>query len=291
MGLETVRELAGHGAHVVMAARNQETARRAHSEVLGEYPGSSVEIVELDLASLDSVRSAAESIAGRHHAVDLLVANAGVMAIAEDWTNDGFEMQFGVNHLGHFAFTALILPELLRAASARVVTVTSTGRHYGKQLDPDNPHLAGRYTPWGAYGQAKMANLQFAVGLNRQFEEAGVAARAMCVQPGFVDTDLQARSVEGSAGGLSQRFFHTVVSRYGMSPAEGARSILRAATDAKAKGGSLYGPRFLTHGPPIRLPLTRRGIGTGAIRNLWMVSDRETGIDLDVAETVSNLQD
>jgi hypothetical protein len=110
----------------------------------------------------------------------------------------------------------------------------------------------------------------------------------MCVQPGFVNTDLQARSVEASSGGASQRFFHAVVSRYGMSPADGARAILRAGTDPKAKGGSLYGPRFVTHGPPVRLPLTGRGIGKKAIRNLWLVSQQETGIELDVAETVSN---
>jgi len=289
LGLETVRELARNGAHVVMAARDQEKARRAESDVLASHPGSSVEIVELDLAALDSIRSAAASIAG-HYPVDILVDNAGLMATDEDWTNDGFEMQFGVNHLGHFAFTALLLPQILRAPAARVVTVTSTGRHYGRQLDPDNPHLAGKYTPWAAYGQAKMANLQFAVGLNRQFEDAGVAARAFSAQPGFVDTDLQARSVDASSGGATQRFFHTVVSRYGMTPADGARSILRAATDPNAKGGSLYGPRFLTHGPPIRLPLTGRGIGKRAIRNLWMVSEAETGIELDVTETVSNLQ-
>lgn len=290
LGLETTRALARHGAHVVMAARNQEKAQKALADILDSDPDSSIEIVELDLASLDSVRTAAEIIAGIHHTVDVLIDNAGLMAIAEDWTNDGFEMQFGVNHLGHFALTALLLPEILHAPSARVVTVTSTGRHYGRQLDPANPHLAGSYTPWAAYGQAKMANLQFAVGLNRQFEEAGVSARAVCVQPGFVNTDLQSRSVRESSGGLTQRFFHTVVSRSGMTPADGARSILRAATDPGVKGGSLFGPRFVTHGPPIRLPLTGRGLGKGAIRNLWTVSEQETGIELNVAEAVSNLQ-
>lgn len=273
-----------------MAARNQERAQRAHDEIRATDPGSSIEVVELDLGSLDSVRRAARKIARNYHTIDILVNNAGLMGITEDWTEDGFEMQLGVNHLGHFALTALVLPELLRAPSARLVTVTSTGRHYGRQLDPDNPHLAGRYTPWGAYGQAKMANLQFAVGINQQFQDAGVAARAVCVQPGFVNTDLQARSVRESSGGRSQRFFHTWVSRYGMTPADGARSILRAATDQDVKGGSLYGPRFLTHGPPARLPLIGRGLGKQAIRNLWMISEKETGIELNVAETVSNLQ-
>ena len=130
------------------------------------------------------------------------------------------------------------MPALLRSPDARVVSVTSTGRHFGPPVDPDDPHMRRRYSPWRAYGQAKLANVHFALELQRRFEEAGVSARSIVVHPGFTNTDLQARSARES-GGLSQRFFRGVVRRTGMTPARGALSLLRAATDPDARGGNL----------------------------------------------------
>jgi NAD(P)-dependent dehydrogenase (short-subunit alcohol dehydrogenase family) len=130
-------------------------------------------------------------------------------------------MQLGVNHLGHFAPAALLLPALLESGDARVVSVTSTGRHTGRAIDPDNPHLEGRYDPWRAYGRSKLANVHFALELDRRFRAAGVAARSIVVHPGFVNSDLQARSVRESGGGRSQRWFRNAVVRFGMSPARG----------------------------------------------------------------------
>ena len=144
LGLETARELARKGAHVVMAARNMEKAEQARADILGDIPDASLELQQLDLASLASVRAAAERILSIHDTIDLLINNAGVMGIPEQRTEDGFEMQFGTNHLGHFAFTALLMPAILRSPDGRVVTVTSTGRHYRAKLDPENPHLEGQ---------------------------------------------------------------------------------------------------------------------------------------------------
>ncbi|HVR70293.1 MAG TPA: oxidoreductase [Vicinamibacteria bacterium] len=282
LGLETARALARAGAYVILAARDAGKASAADSRIRGELPGASLEVVPLDLASLDSVRRCAEAVLAKHTRIDLLVNNAGVMACPEQRTADGFEMQLGVNHLGHWALTAQLLPALLRADAARVVTVTSTAHHMGRALDPDDPHLTGRYGPWKAYGQSKLANFHFAIGLQRRFEAAGVAAQSLVAHPGLSDTNLQAASVESSGGGVLQRFFHGLAGSTGMSPEQGALPQLRAATDPGARGGEFYAPRFGNFGPPVRRPVLRRLGLERAIATLWEVSERETGLAIDV---------
>ncbi len=286
LGLETTRALAGAGATVVMAARNQEKAAEAIEDVRGTVPDAALELVELDLGSLASVRAAGERILADHGTIDLLINNAGVMGIPERQTVDGFEMQFGVDHLGHFALTALLLPALLRADAARVVTVTSMAHHMGLSVNPDNPHMHGRYGPWRAYGQAKLANYHFGLGLHRQFSAAGLPAASLIAHPGLSNTELQAVSVEETNGGFTQRFFHVMARSTGMSPATGARPQLRAATDPRARSGQLYGPRFVTNGPAVRLPVMRRLGMDRAIAKLWDVSERETELKLEVAAAV-----
>lgn len=280
LGLATARALAAAGADVVIAARNQERAAEAMERIQAAIPAASLTIVKLDLGSLDSVKAAAEEVLASHDTIDLLVNNAGVMGIPESRTADGFEMQFGVDHLGHFALTARLLPALLKAPAARVVTVTSTAHHMGRAVDPDNPNLDGRYGPWRAYGQAKLANFHFGLGLDRLFRAARVPAASLVAHPGLSNTELQAVSVEETGGGLSQRFFLMLARTVGMSPGEGALSQLRAATDPGAKGGEFYGPLFVNSGPPVRKPVLRR-LGMGrAIERLWQVSERETGLEL-----------
>jgi NAD(P)-dependent dehydrogenase (short-subunit alcohol dehydrogenase family) len=282
LGLETARALAGAGAHVVMAARNQHKAAEAVADIRGGAPDASLEVVQLDLGSLASVREAAERILAAHEKIDILVNNAGVMGIPERRTVDGFEMQFGVDHLGHFALTALLMPALLRAEAARVVTVTSTAHHMGRAVDPSNPHLDGRYGPWRAYGQAKLANFHFGIGLQKRLEAAGAPAASRIAHPGLSNTDLQAVSVQETGGGFTQRFFHRLAGSTGMAPEEGARSQLRAATDPAAKGGEFYGPRFVNSGAPVRKPILRRIGMERAIARLWQVSERETGLKIDL---------
>jgi NAD(P)-dependent dehydrogenase (short-subunit alcohol dehydrogenase family) len=280
LGLETARELARKGAHVVMAVRNQQKAQDALSDIRAGIPEASLELVGLDLGSQASVREAAEQIRREHDQLDLLVNNAGVMGIPERKTVDGYEMQFGVDHLGHWTLTALLLPALLASPGARIVTVTSTAHHMGRPVDPANPHLEGRYRPWRAYGQAKLANFYFGLGLQRQLARAGANAASLIAHPGLSNTDLQAVSVRETGGGASQRFFHLLAGRTGMSPAQGALSQLRAATDPTAKGGEFYGPLFVNNGPPVRKPILRRVGMNSAIANLWQVSEHETGVTL-----------
>jgi NAD(P)-dependent dehydrogenase (short-subunit alcohol dehydrogenase family) len=280
LGLATARALAAAGAEVVIAARNPERAAEAKERIQAAVPAAGLTIVELDLGSLDSVKGAAEEMLASHESIDLLVNNAGVMGIPEGRTADGFEMQFGVDHLGHFALTARLLPALLKAPAARVVTVTSTAHHMGRAVNPDNPNLDGRYGPWRAYGQAKLANFHFGLGLDRLFRDAGAPAASLIAHPGLSNTELQAVSVEETGGGLSQRFFLILARTVGMSPGEGALSQLRAATDPGARGGEFYGPLFVNSGPPVRKPVLRRLGMSRAIEQLWQVSERETNLEL-----------
>ncbi|MFE7647532.1 SDR family NAD(P)-dependent oxidoreductase [Streptomyces phaeoluteigriseus] len=241
-------------------------------------------MVALDLSSQASVKEAAGQILAAHDRLDLLVNNAGVMAISEARTVDGFEMQLGVNHLGHWTLTAVLMPALLRAHSSRIVTVTSTAHHMSPAIDIDNPHLHGRYKPWRAYGQAKLANFHFGLGLHRELTNAGAHTASLIAHPGLSDTDLQAASVEGSNGGTSQRFLQTMARHTGMPASSGALPQLRAATDPQAKSGEFYGPMFVNNGAPVRKPILRRFGMDRAITKLWEVSERETGqFDLSAA--------
>jgi NAD(P)-dependent dehydrogenase (short-subunit alcohol dehydrogenase family) len=287
LGLETARQLAANGAHVVMAVRNQQKAAAAVESIRASVPDAALELVALDLASQASVRAAAGQIAAAHPSIDLLVNNAGVMGISQAKTVDGFEMQFGVDHLGHWTLTALLLPALLRAPAARIVTVTSTAHHMGRAVNPANPHLDGHYRPWRAYGQAKLANFHFGLGLARELEEAGAGPASLIAHPGLSNTDLQAVSVQQSGGGASQRFFHMLARRTGMPAADGALSQLRAATDPAAKNGEFYGPLYVNSGPPVRKPVLRRMDMDKAVAALWRVSERETGVAIGLRATAA----
>jgi NAD(P)-dependent dehydrogenase (short-subunit alcohol dehydrogenase family) len=288
LGFETALALSGAGAHVVMAARDQDKAKAAELRILEDHPEASLEIVPLDLGDLASVAAAAEAILGAHQAVDLLVNNAGVMAMPERRTADGFEMQFGVDHLGHFAFTAHLLPAVLRADAARVVTVTSTARFLGSRVDPANPNLEGKYGAWKAYGQAKLANFHFGLGLQQGFARAGVAAQSLIAHPGLSNTDLQSTTVAEGGAGWSAGYIHALTVRTGMAPRVGVRPQLRAATDPRARGGQLYAPRFASNGAAVRRPVLRPGLAK-SVEVLWAVSERETGVVLDVAAAKASL--
>jgi NAD(P)-dependent dehydrogenase (short-subunit alcohol dehydrogenase family) len=281
LGLETAKALAGRGAYVVMAARDQEKAAQAAEQIRSGVPAASIEIVPLDLGSLASVRAAAQQILARHGIIDILVNNAGLMATPERATADGFELQLGVNHLGHWALTALLMPALVAAPAGRVVSVTSTAHHMGRPVDPDNPHLHGRYDPWRAYGQSKLANYHFAIGLQREFDRAGVSTQSLLAHPGLSNTELQSAAVHSGGAGSLGTFFHALARGTGMSPRRGAMPQIRAATDPDARGGQLYAPRFGNNGAAVRRPVLRPGADR-AIARLWLVSERETGIPLKV---------
>ena len=180
LGYQTARVLARRGAHVVLVARSTERAAEARDRILRESPGASLEVAALDLASLDAARAAGDAIADAHPVVDILVNNAGVMALPYRTTADGHELQLGVNHLGHVALTARLLPSVLRAPAGRIVWLTSTGRFLGPSLDLADPTLERSYEPWAAYGRSKRAALQVALELDARL----VAGRRACQVPG-----------------------------------------------------------------------------------------------------------
>ncbi len=168
---------------------------------------------------------------------------------------------------------------LLAADSARVVTVTSTAHHFGRAVDPDNPHLEGTYSPWRSYGQSKLANYHFALGLQAEFERRGVATRSLVAHPGLAHTNLQVRTAAEGGLGRSGGVWKWMAANVGMSQARGALPQLRAATDPNAAGGEMYAPRFITFGDPVRRPILRYR-NDEAIATLWAVSERETGVAL-----------
>jgi NAD(P)-dependent dehydrogenase (short-subunit alcohol dehydrogenase family) len=283
LGFETARVLAGHGAHVVMAARNPERAAAARARILAEVPRASLQLAGLDTGSLESVRSVATALATEHHRIDILVNNAGVMAVPRGLSHDGHELQLAVNHLGHFALTALLAPNLLRSPAGRVVSITSTGRFIGGPVDPGDPDMTRGYGSWAAYGRSKLAAAQLTVELQRRLEIAGVGGRtrAIAADPGFSRTGLQVRSARESQG-LSHRFFEMVVRRIGSTPAHGALPQIRAATDPDAVGGALYGLRLVIRGGCVRVPYLVRGLEPASTRALWELSEHVTGVRFDL---------
>jgi protochlorophyllide reductase len=267
LGLETAILLAGAGARVLLACRNPAKAQDAAARV-----GDRAESVTLDLASLASVAEAAEEVKGKTSRLDILVNNAGLMAVDQDRTADGFEMQFGVNHLGHFAFTAHLAPLLLAAPEARVVNVSSVGHRPGTIRFDDLMFETRRYDRWRPYFQSKLANILFTAELERRFRLAGSPAKALAAHPGATRTDL---GFEG--GGLTNAFIRPF-SHLEQPVRIGALPIVRAAVDPEAKGGEFYGPQFLFMGYPVREMPSRQARNGANAQRLWDESERLTGV-------------
>ncbi|HEU4894277.1 MAG TPA: oxidoreductase [Acidimicrobiia bacterium] len=278
LGFENARALAANNATVILAARDQAKAAVAKDAIEAASPNARLDVRELDLASLESIHALADGIVDQYQRLDILINNAGVMAIPERRTDDGFEMQLGTNHLGHHALTSLLLPLLVRTTGSRVVSVTSTARHFGRPVDPANPHLEGNYDRWRAYGQSKLANLHFAVGLEERFRSSGAPTASLVAHPGLTYTDLQENTAREGGGDMWAR----LTRRFGMRPPQGALPQLRAATDPRASGGQLYAPRWVNFGPPVRRPLIGRSRNPRAIDTLFAMSASETGLEVDV---------
>ena len=274
LGLEIARALARAGAAVVLACRNAERAQAAAADLRASAPGASVTTGELDLASLASVRRFAEGVARDHDRLDVLVNNAGLMAIDEARTADGFEMTFGVNHLGHHALTAHLLPLLEAAPAARVGTMSSTGHRPGR-MHWDDLNLERRYRRWPAYFQSKLANLLFTLELQRRLTAAGSGVLAVAAHPGGAATDL------GHEGrGISNAIVRWGGPRFGQPAALGALPMLRAITDPAVRGGELYGPTFVTSGGGARVERpSRRARDADSAARLWTESVRMTGAE------------
>jgi NAD(P)-dependent dehydrogenase (short-subunit alcohol dehydrogenase family) len=282
IGLEAARVLAARGAMVVLAGRDPGRTAAAADGIRAGTPDAQVETAELDLASLESVRIAAADIAARFGRIDLLINNAGVMFPPYTLTKDGFELQFGTNHLGHFALTGLLLANLTTVPGSRVVTVSSNGHRAGR-IKFDDLQSSRRYRKYGAYGQSKLANLMFTYELQRRLSAAGAQTIALAAHPGTARTDLTRHMSAVSNGALSPQLkavnFWMVQDR-----AMGALPTLRAATDPAAIGGTYYGPDGLLQmtGYPVVVRSNGKSHSAEAQRRLWTESERLTGVSYPV---------
>ncbi len=273
IGLETARVLAGKGATVIMACRNLDKANPKAEEIRAAHPGCDVEVMRLDLSNLDSVRQFADEFRAKHSRLDLLINNAGIMVPPYGTTAQGFETQFGVNHLGHFALTGLLLDLIVNTPGARIVTVSSVAHYMGK-IDFSDLNWERGYKAQAAYGQSKLANLLFTYELQRLLAAAGKDTLAVAAHPGWTSTNLQehAPSVK-----FMNRFF-------GQEPLMGALPTLYAATESDVKGGEYYGPSGLLemNGPPKRVKSNKRSRDENVAERLWNVSQDLTGVHVPI---------
>ncbi|OBJ01626.1 SDR family NAD(P)-dependent oxidoreductase [Mycobacterium sp. 1465703.0] len=280
IGYEAAAVLAYRGAHVVLAVRNLEKGNAALSRIVAASPRADVTLQQLDLTSLDAVRSAADALRAAYPRIDLLINNAGVIWTPKQVTKDGFELQFGTNHLGHFALTGLLLEHLLGVRDSRVVTVSSNGHRFRAAIHFDDLQWERRYDRIAAYAQSKLANLLFTYELQRRLAAKDDAKTiAVAAHPGGSNTEL-ARYVPG--------IFQPVKALLGpllfQSPAMGALPTLRAATDPAVQGGQYYGPDgFLEqHGRPKLVESSAQSHDEELQRRLWAVSEDLTGVSFPV---------
>jgi NAD(P)-dependent dehydrogenase (short-subunit alcohol dehydrogenase family) len=284
LGLETALGLARHGADLVVTARDAAKADDAVTRLRGEVPDATIDVVSLDLADLADVERAAGEVVAAYDRIDIVVNNAGVMATPHRETADGFELQIGTNHLGHFAWTARLWP-LLRSSDARVVSVSSLmhTRARGIDLRSLTPGGApGRYWRWRSYSESKLACLSFALELDRRVKAAGLGLVSVAAHPGYASTNLQKSGVS-MGGGISEITgvaFHQVSRIIGQSAGMGAWPLLRAATDPGLTGGEYVGPSSVgqTRGRPRLVGMTRWARDEELADELWAASETAAGV-------------
>jgi NAD(P)-dependent dehydrogenase (short-subunit alcohol dehydrogenase family) len=279
IGFHAARELARAGATVILACRNLQKAEAAKNKILAEIPEAQIEIGLLDVADLKSVRDFAKKFIASDRSIDLLINNAGVMALLDRKTTaDGFEMQFGTNHLGHFALTGLLLPALLSTTGSRVVSVASLAHRTGT-MHFNDLHFEKKYRPWATYAQSKLSNILFALELDRRFKILSANAESLVVHPGLSDTKLGING-PGSKNKLMAMIAKILSPVICQSEEKGALPTLRAATDPEAHGGEYYGPSgFLEWGgSPIKVKCNSEAADREVAEKLWKMSEEMTGV-------------
>ncbi|WP_112609440.1 oxidoreductase [Rhizobium sp. WW22] len=281
IGYEAAKALAGAGAKVVIASRNEARAQEAIAKIRAATPGADVTFEALDLTSLKSVGRAAHRIADTVPHIDLLINNAGVMAIPDRHeTEDGFEMQMGANYIGHFAWTMRLLPKVSAAENPRVVTVSSLAHRSGR-INFDDLQWRKRYRPWPAYCQSKLATLLFSLELDRIARAEGWKLKSIAAHPGYAVTGLQTTGPRmgrdrPSLFELTMKWMEPLASQ---SAAAGALPTLFAATAPEAEGGAMYGPNgfYELKGPPVRAKIVAHAHDRAIWRRLWDISEQMTG--------------
>lgn len=278
IGYQAALELARHGAHVLLGCRSEQKAQDAVARLRAAVPDAKADFVLLDMASLRSIRDFAASFASSGLALDLLINNAGVMALPKrELTEDGFERQFGTNHLGHFALTGLLMPHILRAPAPRVITVASLA-HQGGKIEFDNLQSERKYVPWAAYNASKLANILFARELDRRARDAGSRLLSLPVHPGVSQTQIVANGP--GPGDLKTKFIFTFAKFLTSPDSEGALPTLYAATAPDVRGGDYIGPDGFMElkGAPTVVKPRPHALDEATGRKLWEVSEQLTGV-------------
>ncbi len=280
IGYGAAAVLADKGAHVVLAVRNLDKGNDAKGRITAASPDAVVTVQELDLTSLENIRTAADELRAAHPRIDLLINNAGVMYTDKAATKDGFELQFGTNHLGHFALTGLLLDNMLGVDGSRVVTVSSVGHRIRARIHFDDLQLERNYDRVVAYGQSKLANLLFTYELARRLKLKGAPTIATAAHPGAADTDLL-RNMPGGIRQVGQFFWSNFIAQ---SADMGAEPTLRAATDPGAQNAEYYGPGGLgeQRGHPKVVKSSAQSHDEDIQRRLWTVSEELTGVKYPV---------
>jgi len=289
LGLHATRAFASKGADVVMACRSVERGEQAKADLQADVPEDRLTVERIDLADLSAVDSFVEAFESDHDALDVLVNNAGIMAIPRQETVDGFEYQFGVNHLGHFALTAGLLDALESAGGdARVVT-QSSGLHTNGQIHFDDLQWEGSYDPWGAYAQSKLANVLFAYELDRRLDAAGSTVTSVACHPGYADTNLQRRGPEMQGSTVRLWAMKVANALVAQSAERGALPMLYGATDPSIAGGEYVGPGGLAgmRGAPEIQTSSDRSYEEPLARRLWEVSEELTGVQYEFGESTT----
>jgi NAD(P)-dependent dehydrogenase (short-subunit alcohol dehydrogenase family) len=279
IGYETASALAEHGAHVILACRNEEKARRAYDELENDLDRSSLEILSLDLSDLFSVRRAAAQFLSEHARLDLLINNAGVMGTPYRQTADGFELQMATNHLGHFALTGLLLDRLATTERSRVVTVSSQMHRIGRIALEDVAGETVRNT-WRNYGTSKLANLLFVAELSRRLATGGVPTMAVAAHPGWTRSNLAGTGAAVGEKRLRARIGRVGGLTFGQATATGALPTLYAATSPDMRAGQYVGPRHCVQlfGPPKIVQPNRRARNAEVATRLWVISEELTEV-------------
>lgn len=278
IGFHAARELARHGAHVVMACRNEKKAREAMAKIRADIANASLSFVPLDLSSQKSVRDAATLIRRQQRKIDLLLNNAGLMWLEEGLTEDGFEQQIGTNHFGHFTLTLQLLERMEKVPGSRIVTVSSIA-HRGGKIHFDNLTLKGEYGRQKAYAQSKLANLMFAIELDRRLQQAGAQTRSLACHPGVSNTNLAVPGIVEQSPLKIGKIVDWIWPLFTQSAEKGAWPTLYAATSADVEGGHYYGPNgwFEAMGAPAPARARRYAQDPEKGLRLWQLSEQLTG--------------
>ena len=279
IGFETAKALAKKGATLVMACRNLDKATAAAAEIRGEVAEAQLDIIQLDLANLASVHTFADAFKARYERLDRLINNAGVMVPPYTKTKDGFELQFGANHLGHFALTGHLMEKILATPGSRVVNVSS-GAHRMGSMDFENLQAEKGYKPWGAYGRSKLANLLFTLELQNRFEAVHADALAVAAHPGGTKTNLQSHM-----SSVLRPLLNLIMQEQAM----GALPTLYAATAPDVSGNDYYGPGGFQEmrGYPIKVDSSDESQDVGLARQLWLESEKLTGVHYEALKPTS----